>query len=388
MTGNDMVTMTESPQVRPAPGAPPLRRQLRTEQTAHEPRRATGVDAARGLALIGMLVVHAGVTASSFETAIIDIASERSRLLFAVTAGMGLAFFTGGIRPAETGRGAIRAQLAVRALMLLVLGYLLARLGPLLQVILDEYGFAFLVLIPLLFLPAGWQLAIGAIGTAVLPGALRLLSPHLEEAAPHEHVWLVQVFVSGWYPVFVWVPVMLLGLGIVRLGVTRGRTVAVALPVSAAVGGAALAGAWMLAPGFRRGAPEPTGSAESDAVLTSLSTIGNVGVCLALTLALIALTTFPPPPAARFARAVLSPVAAMGSMPLTVYTMHVLVLWASIRMEDGILTDDSWLTVGAFLGVALVSCWLWRRYVGRGPLEAAIAVVSGRGRRAAPASAA
>ncbi len=56
-------------------------------------------------------------------------------------------------------------------------------------------------------------------------------------------------------------------------------------------------------------------------------------------------------------------------MPLTVYSAHLLVLHATDTTDP---TRYYFLQVGA----ALVLAPLWRRYVGRGPLEAALAAVS------------
>jgi uncharacterized membrane protein YeiB len=70
----------------------------------------------------------------------------------------------------------------------------------------------------------------------------------------------------------------------------------------------------------------------------------------------------------RRAGPLLAPLAAVGSMPLTVYTAHLLVLH---RTDSDDPTAYYFLQVGA----ALVLAPLWRRFVGRGPLEALLALV-------------
>jgi uncharacterized membrane protein YeiB len=70
----------------------------------------------------------------------------------------------------------------------------------------------------------------------------------------------------------------------------------------------------------------------------------------------------------------------MGAMPLSIYTLHLAVISAAIRTEDGFRTDDSFeLLAGLILG-SMLFAWLWRRYLGRGPLERLLRWASGRSR--------
>jgi hypothetical protein len=63
----------------------------------------------------------------------------------------------------------------------------------------------------------------------------------------------------------------------------------------------------------------------------------------------------------------LSPLAAAGSMPLTLYSAHVVVLSA---VDDD---ADPLLLWSVQVAAALLLAELWRRHVGRGPLEALLA---------------
>lgn len=345
--------------------------------------RILGIDVARGLALVGMFVAHAAPKndIGFWEMLAVEVSSERSRLLFAVTAGLGLGLLTGGIRiPPRTKRWMLRGQIAVRAFFLLVLGLLLTSLGPLLFVILDEYGIAFALMIPLVFLPAPWLLGAGLALLAVMPGITVALAalPHVGAAASGPWAPFLDWFVTGSYPVVIWVPILMIGVAVVRLDLRRPRVVLVAgvLAVVIAVGGL-IAGTALTSEEmsyFSSGQPPPF----EQVTAASLMVVGNVGVCLAVTMGLIALTMFTPGRVRRASAIVLTPLAAAGSMPLTVYTVQVLVLWASIRTENGIRTDDSWLMVGALTVGSLLLAWLWRRYIGRGPLEWIIGVASGR----------
>ncbi len=97
--------------------------------------------------------------------------------------------------------------------------------------------------------------------------------------------------------------------------------------------------------------------------------------------AAVALTALARPPVRRVAGIVLSPVTAMGSMPLTIYTAHLIVIsLGKYRSERGVVTDDSWpLLIGSIIG-SMLFAWLWRRYLGRGPLERALRWASVRDR--------
>jgi uncharacterized membrane protein len=365
-----------------------------------EQRRATrsrvdGVDTARGLALIGMFIAHAAPAATTPEFAeLLGIADERPRLLFALTAGLALGFISGGTRPTPAApgfaggpmRAALRRQISIRAVILIVLGLVIAAtVAPLVFIILDVYGVAFLVMIPLLFLPKRIALGIGIVALAIAPG-LALVISRQQWVADTRLARLnltVDWFFSGAYPVIEWVPVMLIGLALARYGMTNRRVVAwtALVGTSAAVTllpiGVAL---------IRLGEAQQTDPVAVDdalrtlAVGESLQALGNVGVGTLIVAAAITLTVFAVEPVRRVASAVLSPITAMGAMPFTIYTVHLVVLAGAIHVEDGYRTDDSWpLTIGLIVG-SMVFAWTWRRFIGRGPLEMGMRYLSGRSR--------
>jgi uncharacterized membrane protein YeiB len=101
------------------------------------------------------------------------------------------------------------------------------------------------------------------------------------------------------------------------------------------------------------GAPEIVGSGGL--------AVAVIGLCLLL---------------ARRLRAVLLPLAALGSMPLTAYTGHLLLLTALAGGPFGGYVGVS-NTVWASTSVGLlVLATLWVAFVGRGPLERLVARVS------------
>jgi hypothetical protein len=64
-------------------------------------------------------------------------------------------------------------------------------------------------------------------------------------------------------------------------------------------------------------------------------------------------------------------------MPLSLYTAHLLVLLVTLGRQPG-RTFDSWWATGAFVILTCLVGWCWRRWVGRGPLEAAISRLAER----------
>lgn len=345
--------------------------------------RVIGVDTARGLALIGMFVAHvAPVVADPAAAALLAVADERPRLLFALTAGVGLGFISGGTSPIDDGtdRGVLRRQIAIRAIALIVLGVTIAlTLHPLVYIILDVYGVAFLLMLPLLFLSPRLALGLG-IGLLVFTPAIAEIATRTEfvaevRATPFAIVadWVV----GGAYPVIVWVPVMLIGLAFARLDLGSARTVGLIGLLGAAAAALLLPLASMLP------SPSLPEAASSLPLRASLEAVANVGVGAAVLAALLWATGLASSGVRRIATAVASPVTAMGSMPLSVYTVHLVVIALAIRTdpETGIPTDDSWgLLVGLIVG-SMLFAWLWRRFIGRGPLEWALRTLSGRSRR-------
>ncbi|MEB4613701.1 heparan-alpha-glucosaminide N-acetyltransferase domain-containing protein, partial [Leucobacter sp. M11] len=113
-----------------------------------------GIDVARGLAVFGMIGVHAGI-AVTFDatnpltwTALVE---GRSSILFALVAGISVAFATGmRTRPQGEALRSARLRMAGRALAVLAIGLALELLGSSISVILPIYGLLFLILIPFL----------------------------------------------------------------------------------------------------------------------------------------------------------------------------------------------------------------------------------------------
>jgi uncharacterized membrane protein len=332
-----------------------------------------------------MFVAHVSPAVASPEVAeLVAIADERPRLLFALTAGIGLGFISGGTTPIADGRHDLRRQIAIRAVILIALGMLIwLTLNPLVFVILDVYGVAFLLMLPVLFLPPRAALTLGIALLAVTPALAELgaRTDFVEAMRETPLRFLSDWAVGGAYPVLVWVAVMLIGLALARFDLTSPRTMGYMALIGTAAASVFLPIASQLP------APEVVSEAGwSVPVRASIEALGNVGVGVVVVAALVTLTGLARPVVRRVAGAVLSPITAMGSMPLSIYTLHLVVISLAIRQENGVVTDDSWqLVVGLVVG-SMVFAWLWRRFVGRGPLERLLRWASGRTRSDAAAA--
>jgi uncharacterized membrane protein len=369
-------------------------------------RRLAGVDAARGLALLGMMSVHV-IPARGEDGATTPahlLAAGRSAALFAVLAGVGVALATGGRRPvAGEARARWSAALVVRAAGVGAVGLLLAELETGVAVILAYYALLFLAAIPLLGLRPPVLAALGAGAALLAPVVVFVLQPRLDSPIRSSPTFgtlitepgrlLETLVVTGYYPVLGWTAYLCAGLAVGRLALGD-RRVATAL----LAGGAALAvtaaalSALLLGPlgGLDRiaevtdlqgrDAAEVVGEGRFGTVpsttwwwlatdaphsTTPLDLLHTTGTALAALGAALLLAA-----ALRGRRALLlEPLAAAGSMPLTLYSLHLLVLSA----VDGVDPVRFWLLQAAG---ALVVATAWRRLVGRGPLEAALAAVT------------
>lgn len=325
------------------------------------PPRLFGVDAARGVALLGMFAAH---TIFDGGERFFD---GRSAILFATVAGVSLGLITGGANPPPPGaRGTARLVVLIRGCALVLLGLALTVfLQPPIAVILDYYGFAFLLLIPVLFVARPVLGLLAAVITIVAPPIVVAVTdgtPFEDVAAP-AHLFARWLF-YGEYPMLIWLAFLLTGLLLARADLRNRLTASLALALGtlAAVLGYASA---LVIPGV-------TAEAHSG---TTAEVVGSGGVAVAIIggLSLLDSATGAGEPLARVLRFVLSPVAAAGAMALTVYTAHAIAL-TIIRAtaEDPERWQVPEWTFPALAIGSLVFATLWRRFVGTGPLEAGL----------------
>src|SRR5512141_873904 len=117
--------------------------------------RLAGIDAARGLALLGMMATHVLPTFESdpqlTPTWVGLVFSGRASALFAVLAGIGLALSTGKQHPFQGPQlWAARRGIAFRALVVGAVGLSLGGLEVNIAIILVHYAVLFLCVLPFL----------------------------------------------------------------------------------------------------------------------------------------------------------------------------------------------------------------------------------------------
>lgn len=367
-------------------------------------RRLIGVDAARGIALIGMMAIHIlpGFDENFEPTLAWTIFSGASAGLFALLAGVSLTFTSGGRRPL-TGRAltAAKASLAVRAVIILSVGLLIAFLAPPAAIILGYYGTMFLMAIPLLG-RGPRVLAAAALGFAVLGPvfmqAVRDDLPNLGEVDPTFATLVAEptatisvLFVGGSYPAIPWMAYICAGLALGRLDLGS-----YAVQVKLALGGLGLAvGSWLVselllgpfggrtrllestpwldAEGLRDvqiWGPDPSLPTTSLWWLTILSPYSSTPLELLNTIGLAAIVLGGMLILGNKAAPALMPLSAMGGMTLTLYSAHL------IALSTGFLLDDR---PGVCLAIHTVAAALfaiiWKNVTAgkQGPLERVVA---------------
>jgi len=374
--------------------------------------RLVGVDLARGLAVFGMYSAHVGpdVAVGGPVGFLLEAARGRSSALFALLAGFSLVIITGRPHPRadRAGRQAV-ARIAIRALVLMALGYALTALDTEVDVILSCYGLLFLAVLPLCRLRAPPLALVAAAGALILPQLLYVIRESIEVgdwAAPviaHDPLarvsgtdGIIELLFTGVYPVITWMPFLVAGMAVGRLDLNRAG---VRSRLALTGGGLALlgyGGSWLalrLVPGALSAVAAATdgGSASSawwsDTVgdienrtppawllvaaphsQTTFSIVGNTGVAL-LVAALCLTVATRMPRLTRLAR----PVAAVGMMALTAYVLHIVALWLFTDVWYVPAIEDETLSalpvlLGFIAAVTLLSV-MWTRLFRRGPLE-------------------
>lgn len=343
--------------------------------------RLRGVDLARGFAVLGMLAAHLLTLPAwswSDPAGWADIANGRSSILFATLAGVSIALVSGAARPLPRGPllTRVRRSLAVRGVLLWVIGVLLIGTGVPVYVILPAYGVLFLLSLPLLRLRAGTLWVIAA--------ALGLVMPWVQPVIDDLPLWQGAggadlALILGWhYPFTVWIAFLVAGLAAGRSDLGA-RSTQLALLV---------AGASLAAIGYGMDATIEVGGTAPDtaywsAVLTAqahsnglFEVIGSGGFALAaLALCLLACRV-------RALAAVSLPLRAVGSMPLTAYVGQI-VAWAIV---GAVVLGDTGDLVGmrdlqlfwVFVLATIAFCTAWAVLWGRGPLESLLTLITRR----------
>ena len=367
--------------------------------------RIAGIDVARGLALVGMAATHMLPTATYDDyhlTAVGWLFAGKASALFAVLAGVSLAIVTGGRTPsAGADRRRARVTIAVRAGMVGLLGLVLAATETPVAVILAYYAVFLVLALPFLGLRAR-TLAVLALGWALVSPQLSFLLRGMLPARPRDQVDLTMLItdpltalhallLTGYYPAFTWLTYLLAGLALGRLDLRSTRVAAWIAGVGATVALAAWATSALLLDRFgvgivmrgtegpvelvgreanhvewygttRADVPEwllvagPHSGTTFDLLHTTGTAMLVLGVCLLV--------------ARGVGATLLRPLGAVGSMTLSLYTLHVLSLTTPIGDD---YAPGWWV---AQVVIALVAAPLWLLRFRRGPLEELVHDVS------------
>src|SRR5699024_4978983 len=122
-----------------------LREKVAYMRRLDAPGRITGLDTARGVAILGMIATHIFPLMQSnpagyiFPTWVGASLTGVSSALFVVLAGVGLSLLTENTTNVFTSR----VQLSIRALILIIIGLLLGFAGSNVAIILVHYGVLF-----------------------------------------------------------------------------------------------------------------------------------------------------------------------------------------------------------------------------------------------------
>ncbi|UFU02012.1 DUF1624 domain-containing protein [Ruania suaedae] len=345
--------------------------------------RIVGIDTARGLAVLGMFVAHLGLereTGLLTPTGWFFVTDGRPSALFAMLAGVGLAFMTrrafGSGDRFEWSRQ--RRRILARSAILYALGWILTFLMTPVAVILPSYAVMFVLALPFLRLRAPALLGWAAAVLVIAPIPVVAVREAIGEGSQLRAMPVAGELLTGYYPALAWIAYLLVGIAVGRADLRSAATATILLmfgTAAALIGygaGAFLPSALQLDPGSL---PDLLLSIEPHAD-TGVEMLGNVGVAVGVVGLLLLVTR----PAA--VRVLLMPVTATGAMSLTVYSLHI--VYIRILGNDAVWYPESnwpliWLIVGTF-----VFATGWQLTLGKGPFERAISAMIRTERESAP----
>jgi uncharacterized membrane protein len=343
-------------------------------------RRLAGVDLARALAMLGMLVEHTIQYPTLEPKGVLWSVYGRSAPLFVLLAGLGLTLGTNARRPLS------RAMVVARAPFLLLVGMTLSLWVD--GIILQSFALFFVVGVCFVRVPR-WVL--GALSAACLvagPLYLTVLRRAGDMTAFGDRsdvgfdglahpATLVRGLVLEFYPAVIWLGFffagMLLGRFDLRSSVVSRRLFAGATVATALVFTIGWAGSKAFGPEpfpFSLAPASPTTWAEHWTTYGFSNAVGWAvsATCLSLTVVGGSLVLVE---VAGAWRRLLAPVVALGSMSLSFYCLHFAYLdtgWEALKPH---------LTTTATYFLASVAFWLafavvaqqWFRFLPRGPIE-------------------
>lgn len=343
------------------------------DRRADPPRRLNGLDAARALAIIGMLAVNVGPRKEDDQTALAvllyDLPHGRASILFMILAGIGMSLMT---RKARLYGAAMPWKTIIwRAALLIVGGLALQLLEHDISVILTYYGVLFMCGLPLLRAPTWLVSIIGLVsliaGPLIWLGLQQYSSTTFDFLAPSlsDPGWTMvhATLLTGAYPLVVWLAPFCFGLVLGR-GRLADRDVqyqligwglaAMIVPIGQSMTLIAFLGEPAASYGWDQlRLVEP----HSQMPLWLISSSGSAVVIIGLLLR-----------GTSWVVTRLSWLVSAGRLSLTIYVAHLFVLAWLVRPGPDSLLEG--VIVSAIMSIGFVlAAHLWWRSLGTGPLE-------------------
>ncbi len=358
--------------------------------------RIVALDIARGLAILGMFVAHVKPDRDGLAGWLMAIADGRSSILFATLAGVSLAILSGRNVP-YTGVEFLQAKVRIftRAALLLVISGFLVMMNDFVALILGAYAVWFVLAIPFLrwsakrlFIMAAAAWLIGPILTTYLVFLLDKLDM---TATTDASGLVVDALLTGIYPGLIYMGFVFAGLGIGRLDLSSRAVAATLAPVGASLALVGYGSAFVLTQlgagpitdndeytyddrgysdlGWRNDGMgpdwDPYVTPPDPHVLlgaephsgTVFEAVGSGGLAIAIIGVLLL--------AGPVLGKILYPIVAVGSMPLSAYSFHIIAIW----LIPAMVFPDSYAPLMWLVLITLAACSLWLHFLGRGPLE-------------------
>lgn len=328
--------------------------------------RITGIDVARALAIVGMVMAHVQPRGLGEQSDLLAIAyrsvNGRAAILFGLLAGVGISLLDGR----SLGHRRTVTTMVWRAVVLFPMGFWLQSLDTPVAVILHYYAFFFLLGAVLVHLSDRGLLVVAGVALLAGPAVVQQAVSAVDAARTMPDWWdvgatLRTVTVLGYYPIVTWAVPLSVGMWLGRRRLD-GRGVAGTMVVGGAV---AITAGYLASIAFR-----PRVSGELLGQLFEIEPhnqmplwlVTATGTAVAvLGLALIVGERLP---------RLTAPFAAAGRMAFTIYVAHLLVF--DLRPEwlgPNTSFPDAAATVARFVVVTLVVSTVWVRLIGTGPLE-------------------
>ncbi|GFZ93889.1 hypothetical protein GCM10011359_24220 [Nesterenkonia alkaliphila] len=351
-----------------------LQGSARTGQS-YQRQRVLALDAARGLAVVGMIAVNIGPRGGeSLSEVLYRLPYGRASLLFVLLGGIGMSLLTRRTREENT--TIPWAAILWRVVILLIVGLALEVPDHGVAVILPTYASLILLAAPLIRAPSKLLIVFAGITAGIGPliWILRqmLLGAELSRAPVTEMdsfaAVLDNMLLTGPYPLVVWSAPFLLGMWLGRQNLRSSVASTRMIIWGAAATVAGRAASQILVAFF--GEPQDnvgwdrlsTSVGHSQMPLWLISGIGSAVLLLGLLLKI-----------QEWNRWWLRPFLALGVMAFTAYVGHLFILAAVIRPGPQDLLEGAVATAGTVLALVAFTS-LWYASLGRGPMEMVLQV--------------